>query len=89
MHPFAEGVVEQVETSTVLGQSLGSSEEALPSETLSEVSATWLLEDDFRYCDVLSVVVHYHGEVPSPCASDPDASAAPPDYYVDLNGEVH
>lgn len=65
----------------VLGRNRVADEEAFPSENLPGVIGTLLSENNIHYCDALSAVTRYRGEIPSPRTSNLNDPVASSEYY--------
>lgn len=60
----------------------------MPSDTLSELRVTWLIEDHFHYSNAYAAVALFRGEIPVTEAANPDASLDSPEYVFDVDGEA-
>lgn len=60
----------------------------MPSENFREVSATWLSKIYCCYHDAVLAVACYCDDVPFPWASNQDATAASPSYFISVDGDA-
>lgn len=83
---LCQGAGKQIEAFLLHGRKRGANGEALPSDSFSSVSISWLIEDFFCYCDPESAVARYRGKVSPFRERDSDAFAASLNYFVHKNG---